>query len=716
MPIQYCFESSADLALFKRLLPEKAENAVSFDEWIANNSTNPLLKVEERLTLASTFTKTSLKPEEWLPTIELLRKSLILNSEQVTHCLTSLPNTKKNRLLRECFDFYLNTPLANDWMSRIWEILGKLKSNSFTLATPVDLICVPAQPSSYLFQEFCEATKHLPAPSSSSTVSFKDLGETSDTSSPTISWGSRLQALNGLANQVSLFCKNHQETVLLSFFGKPQSRTFLRLRLAADGLTVSDFFEDRSHGLTFWPELLKNLRTSITIPLKQRLLLSSKLIQNPTYYQEKSELYFERLKSRGILSLEEEKFLKSLEVSSSKEKLEPKGARILIVPFQELPEVEGFKQFSFCDETLTEPVFETVLLSEPELEALFFSGFHVPRWSEKEKSRLSTLLGKAQSPSQSLFASIALENLEGYSIEAIKSAQPSSPTRNKNYQASLPVKTLSATQLETFAECPSKYFFRRLKLSKIPSAMNDFALLYGQAVHLTLEHLFAQAHRPILNEELLNSQFSQSLPQVLPHSAKNSAISIIFKKAFQKTIPKIIDSENQLRFLFGTTRTLAVEKEFRIEVEGIAVVGKIDRIDLLDNNHLLVLDYKTGTVDFTPDHIAQGSNFQALLYWLGAQQEFNLPLAAMLFYDLKKGEIKRGLASESAISPEAKKGLTRGHTLKTEKLDPLLETGKQALKQLAFSIRQGLFSPTPSAESCRFCEASSFCREGVGYV
>lgn len=717
MPIQYCFESSADLVLFRKLVPENAQRAISFDEWITNNSPTPFFNDEERFTLAKAFTKTSLRTEEWLPTIELLRKSLILNSEQVTHCLTNLPNTKKNRSLRECFDFYLNSPLANDRMARVWEIIGKLKSHSFGLQEPVELICVPAQPSSYLFKEFCEATKHLPSPSHSSVVPFKELGAVRENVSPTVFWGSRLHTLNCLAGAVSQVCQRRSEKVILSFFGKPQSRAFLQLRLAAYGLTVLDTFEESSRAVPFWPELLKHLRGSLSTPLQQRLILSSKLLQTPAYYQEQSNSYLDRLKKRGILSSEEELLLLNLlETSPLNAAVESISPHVLLVPFVELPEVEGFTQFSFCDETLLEPVTEGFLLSEAELETLFYAGFHVPRWSEKEKSRLATLKHNAQSSSSSSFTSVALENLEGYSLNTIESNPSPRSVINHTHQASLPVKTLSATQLETFAECPSKYFFRRLKLSKVPSPMNDFALLFGQAVHLTLETLFAQSEVPHLSEDLLKSQFSQAVPNILPRSNQESAISVIFHKAFQKTIPKIIDSEKQLRTLFGPTKTLAVEKEFRIEVEGISVVGKIDRIDLLENNHLLVLDYKTGTVDFTPDHIAQGTNFQALLYWLGAHQEFNLPLAAMLFYDLKKGEIKRGLAAEEGVSAEAKKGLTRGHTLKAEKLDPLLDRGKQTLKQLALSIRQGLFAPTPSAEACRFCEASTFCRKGAGYV
>jgi ATP-dependent helicase/DNAse subunit B len=88
----------------------------------------------------------------------------------------------------------------------------------------------------------------------------------------------------------------------------------------------------------------------------------------------------------------------------------------------------------------------------------------------------------------------------------------------------------------------------------------------------------------------------------------------------------------------------------------------------------------------------------------------------MLFYDLKKGELRRGLAHEEFISSDAKRELTRGHTLNGEKLDKLLAAGKESLEKYSKKILEGDFTPAPSSESCRFCEAHTFCRAGIEYV
>jgi ATP-dependent helicase/DNAse subunit B len=255
-------------------------------------------------------------------------------------------------------------------------------------------------------------------------------------------------------------------------------------------------------------------------------------------------------------------------------------------------------------------------------------------------------------------------------------------------------------------------------VGRAPNAADTFGTHYSE-FEVELNPTSGPEQRHILNrirEELLRTTFMESLNKTLPQLLTQKNLSLFFLKAFDKIIPRILEMETSLNTVFGSRSTLAVEKEFRIAVEGIPLVGKIDRIDLLTNQSLLVLDYKTGNVDFTPDHLAKGYNFQALLYWLGAEETLGISPAAMLFYDLKKGEIKRGLAREEMISSEAKKSLTRGHTMSSEKLDSLIQSGKEAMQTHATNIRAGNFAPKPSSEACRFCESIGFCREGVGYA
>jgi len=712
VPIQTCFESETELALLLRLCPSLAPEALSFSNWL--NRTNPVPLPSQRWELASTFTKTHLPANEWLSTLEWLRQALVLTPEQVTFCFSQLPSTRKNRSLRECFLFYLNSPLSQDFMSQVWTLIEKLKSPGLEKPNLTSIDFIPTEPSGYLFQELVRTA--LSQGTAIRSLSFSEMGNTPDIGPALLKLGSRVSALETFGHHLALYAKeNPEQQILVSFCGSSQSKAFLRSYLASSGLRAEEFLTPALPTESFWSRMLRNVRRQGFLRSEDTLRLNSLLLEHPPYEEEAEEDYKERLLSTTRFNSQDLNSLLAAQTQQvSSEQLEK--PRILITPFLSLPLIPGYTEFSFVDESLLERPENQTLFSESELETLFFAGFQLPRWSETLKSRLKLLSGKAGSLQGQVYACLPLEHLEAFELETVKPPRVVSASVDPSYQAPLPVTTLSATQLETYAECPSKYLYRRFKLNQVPMPMSDFALHLGQAVHLTLETLFSSRDGASLDSTTLRSAFEESLKKTLPQHSHQENLLLFFKKAFEKMVPRILELEKSLQALFGARATVAVEKEFKIEVDGLSIVGKIDRVDRLPNDSLLVLDYKTGTVDFTPDHLAQGYNFQALLYWLGAEQSLGMPPAAMLFYDLKKGEIKRGLASEELILPEAKRSLTRGHAMSSEKLISLIESGKTAMRNHAKGIKSGQFPPTPSLEACRFCEATGFCREGAENV
>lgn len=685
---------------------------MSFEQWL--DQVEPLSCPADRLTLAQTFKKTKLLPEEWLPTIELLRSALVLNTEQVTYCFSQLPRTQKNKALRECFLFYLDSPLCQDRMGQIWSLMERLKSPDKDKPNLLPTDFIPSEPSAYLFQEFVKvaAARY----SGIQLRPFFEMGTLRSKDRPRVILGTPASTLNALCDAVGTYANNYPgQNILISFKGTDQSKAFLRNRLASFGLLTAEFDAKTNTHRAYWSEMLVGIRRKDCLTPEQKFSLNSALLAHPPFEGELLESYKARLLSHKVITEEDFAKIGALSMEEAP-KSPPPPCRVLITPFCHLPNFDGATEFSFVDESLLEPVLNETLLSESELETLFFAGFQMPRWSERMRGRLNVLKEKACSLEDRVYSALSPEHLEGFSlITPHASSIPLSPVRH-SHRAPLPVSTLSATQLETYAECPSKYLYRRFKLHRVSLPMNEFALHLGQSVHLTLETLFSATERPALSPQLLRSTFMTSLSATLPSLSTQENLSLFFLKAFEKMIPRILFMEQSLSALFGAQSTVAVEKEFKIEVDGVSVVGKIDRVDLLPDQRILVLDYKTGNVDFTPDHLSKGYNFQALLYWLGSEQSLGMAPAAMLFYDLKKGEIKRGLALEEAISLEAKKHLTRGHTLSAEKLEALLQSGKAVMQTFATAIRSGNFSPTPSPEACRFCEAVGFCREGAGYA
>ena len=96
-----------------------------------------------------------------------------------------------------------------------------------------------------------------------------------------------------------------------------------------------------------------------------------------------------------------------------------------------------------------------------------------------------------------------------------------------------------------------------------------------------------------------------------------------------------------------------------MDIEGFQFSGKMDRITQRNDGSLLLIDYKTGRVTFSPNHIILSKHFQALLYFISLKTIDHAPCSGVLFYDLKEGELRRGLFREDLISKELKQKLTQ---------------------------------------------------------
>ena len=151
---------------------------------------------------------------------------------------------------------------------------------------------------------------------------------------------------------------------------------------------------------------------------------------------------------------------------------------------------------------------------------------------------------------------------------------------------------LNPTALNAYLECPWKYFFNNL--IHIPSA-KDKSLMYGSAIHAALEEFFNQykQEKEWGKDELISS-FGQALDKQ-PLSEKD------YEDALKK-------GKKALTAYYGEykgTWIRSVFVEFKIggillpiEVDGkiiqIPLKGKLDKIELLSNEEVNVVDYKTG--------------------------------------------------------------------------------------------------------------------------
>ena len=110
----------------------------------------------------------------------------------------------------------------------------------------------------------------------------------------------------------------------------------------------------------------------------------------------------------------------------------------------------------------------------------------------------------------------------------------------------------------------------------------------------------------------------------------------------------------------GKVHSMGLEKEFgrrgdippvTVETENgkVLIEGKIDRIDVLDDDRIKIIDYKTGRENFDADEARKGYRLQLMLYLRAAQEEKHKPAGVFYFLiDDPKVDVQKLLPEEVA--------------------------------------------------------------------
>ena len=173
---------------------------------------------------------------------------------------------------------------------------------------------------------------------------------------------------------------------------------------------------------------------------------------------------------------------------------------------------------------------------------------------------------------------------------------------------------ISYSTLETFNICPQKYKFQEIDRIRAPKSKEA---VFGTLVHDTLKFMF--------NSPLISPSLDEVLDYYKSHWIKNTSFADereeqsyfaegvrILSDYYRKNNPKNI-------------RPLALETRFEITLPNKndplnphILVGKIDRIDKLENDDLEIIDYKTAMRMPSQDEIDK--NLQLSFYNLGVRK------------------------------------------------------------------------------------------------
>ncbi|MGH9532612.1 MAG: ATP-dependent helicase [Terriglobales bacterium] len=232
---------------------------------------------------------------------------------------------------------------------------------------------------------------------------------------------------------------------------------------------------------------------------------------------------------------------------------------------------------------------------------------------------------------------------------------------------------LSASAIEMYERCPLQFKIARdWNLPGEPAAPMQF----GAAVHTVLHHYFrsvkqgaAKTREQVLEkfrEEMEKGKFDDALQRELYEKQGVEQISAFLAATAAAPSPDVLDTE----------------RSFRINVKGVNVNGRVDRLDRVDGNKVRIVDYKTGR---PRDQEDADESLQLSLYAIAAREAWNAEPASLVLYNLETN--------------------TPVETFRTPV--QLLEVSEQ-VRDVAARIAAGDFAPKPDYH-CIWCPYRALC-------
>ena len=249
----------------------------------------------------------------------------------------------------------------------------------------------------------------------------------------------------------------------------------------------------------------------------------------------------------------------------------------------------------------------------------------------------------------------------------------------------------SFSQLAAFSSCPLQYKFAFIL--KIPPVSDKASLVFGQTMHGVLHAFLRPVSEPAarqaalfsdtatgldmsqlsekrlldLYEELWQSDGYASQAEREAYRAKGRQILKRFWEDFQAAPPAGI---------------MFLEKNFTFKLGEDVIKGTIDRIDILPDGRLEIVDYKTGQAK---EKLAADDKRQLILYQIFLEESLGQPVGQLSYYYLENGQRLSFLPTE-----KEKAGVREAILADIEKI----------------KLRQ--FPPQPSP-LCRFCDFNGIC-------
>ena len=262
-------------------------------------------------------------------------------------------------------------------------------------------------------------------------------------------------------------------------------------------------------------------------------------------------------------------------------------------------------------------------------------------------------------------------------------------------------RTLSATGIESFLQCPFQFFARKtLGLRRRPAAPRDRLdlLLQGTILHRALAEW---TRAPLFGSAILDQAFDEECAERrVSDGYRTEAVRLELLRHFRRFI------EDHRVPAGGSTR---VEESFRYALTPLLnITGRIDRLETGPAGTAIIIDYKYSAGNKIRERIddsSEGHAVQGGLYLAAAKRAFGLEPVAMLFCGLKKDVTWDGWhVSVSGLE-------SLGAACTAQELHRLAESAESAAVRVHEAIGSGDIAVRPTdPRKCRWCDYADICR------
>ncbi len=259
------------------------------------------------------------------------------------------------------------------------------------------------------------------------------------------------------------------------------------------------------------------------------------------------------------------------------------------------------------------------------------------------------------------------------------------------------------------AKCPFKAFANhRLKAAPASQSVDGLDMMErGVMIHGIMERIWkalgSQDQLLATEKQALSSLIDQAINEALAAHKDNKSyrfppfIQTIEKQRLEKITQDCLEWEKK-RTPFQVE---VLEEAFSLNIKGMELKLRVDRIDRLENGKKWVIDYKSSLPEGRPWIEDRPKEPQLLLYAL-LDEQINL----LMFIQLKTGHIVSKSFGEDSLEMEGHMSLKPN-----QRWHEFQQQWQSKLEELAEEALSGYCEPKPLSQSiCQFCDYKNLCR------